>query len=502
MSKRTSQLPAGGSRPRRTFMATSLNGVMRLCNGTGQRVRLGGSLCQRLPQTVGRFSERRSLLSLASVSPVSPSLTSPSVKQRPPSLLRLRRPSPSLLSASNAQLNLAALATATAVSSTAILPTDSPSSRLAMARQPTRHTGTDADSASLRTSMASKLHTQTEKAPTAKTLTSAARRLWPLPPLPVSRDTYARNRLFELLDAVTGSQLPLREWDNNRSNGSRTVRLRVDTHNDRDTITVTSVPANGVNHERSLTLDSSHLQLNPSTHQPDHTKDARRSSFVNGYATNEMTSSESAEQSTTPNVAEQSSSSGTGSHCSTVVEEVAQQFANFSRYNVLLEHTGDMGTIYCPLAVIKELSPQSPPSNHPMGMDTVCLSTAQWASTTLERITSNGASSPQVLNRRYASPYQHNMLIAAYKLFARHPSSVALRIVQLPLFMMRTLLQFFRPFMAFSLMGEVMKVIAVSVSNMGWVFLFSMVLGIEVAYLFLQCYIAYLFLSVFFSSIF
>eukprot|EP01068_Selenidium_serpulae_P013542 Selendium_serpulae@DN5973_c0_g2_i1.p1 len=69
-------------------------------------------------------------------------------------------------------------------------------------------------------------------------------------------------------------------------------------------------------------------------------------------------------------------------------------------------------------------------------------------------------------------------------------------------FTVRTLFQCARPLIAFCLLGEVMKLAVVSISTSSIAFMFSMLLGFEVFYFFLQCFISYTFLSMFFGSLF
>ncbi|KAL8270737.1 hypothetical protein Esti_005339 [Eimeria stiedai] len=70
------------------------------------------------------------------------------------------------------------------------------------------------------------------------------------------------------------------------------------------------------------------------------------------------------------------------------------------------------------------------------------------------------------------------------------------------MFMARTTFQAVRPLLAFSVFGEVMKVVLATLSSGLFSFLFSFVLAFEVLYFFLQCYISYTFLTMFFSVMF
>lgn len=59
-----------------------------------------------------------------------------------------------------------------------------------------------------------------------------------------------------------------------------------------------------------------------------------------------------------------------------------------------------------------------------------------------------------------------------------------------------------RPLLAFSVFGEVMKMVLATMSSGLFSFLFSFVLAFEVLYFFLQCYISYTFLTMFFTVMF
>ncbi|KAL8424911.1 hypothetical protein Efla_002861 [Eimeria flavescens] len=69
-------------------------------------------------------------------------------------------------------------------------------------------------------------------------------------------------------------------------------------------------------------------------------------------------------------------------------------------------------------------------------------------------------------------------------------------------FMARTTFQAVRPLLAFSVFGEVMKMVLATMSSGLFSFLFSFVLAFEVLYFFLQCYISYTFLTMFFTVMF
>ncbi|KAL8431182.1 hypothetical protein ACSSS7_005438 [Eimeria intestinalis] len=70
------------------------------------------------------------------------------------------------------------------------------------------------------------------------------------------------------------------------------------------------------------------------------------------------------------------------------------------------------------------------------------------------------------------------------------------------MFMARTTFQAVRPLLAFSVFGEVMKMVLATMSSGLFSFLFSFVLAFEVLYFFLQCYISYTFLTMFFTVMF
>ncbi|CDJ69259.1 hypothetical protein, conserved [Eimeria necatrix] len=70
------------------------------------------------------------------------------------------------------------------------------------------------------------------------------------------------------------------------------------------------------------------------------------------------------------------------------------------------------------------------------------------------------------------------------------------------IFMARTTFQAVRPLLAFSVFGEVMKMVLATMSSSLFSFLFSFVLAFEVLYFFLQCYISYTFLTMFFTVMF
>lgn len=70
------------------------------------------------------------------------------------------------------------------------------------------------------------------------------------------------------------------------------------------------------------------------------------------------------------------------------------------------------------------------------------------------------------------------------------------------MFMARTSFQAVRPLLAFSVFGEVMKMVLAMMSSGLFSFLFSFVLAFEVLYFFLQCYISYTFLTMFFTVMF
>lgn len=70
------------------------------------------------------------------------------------------------------------------------------------------------------------------------------------------------------------------------------------------------------------------------------------------------------------------------------------------------------------------------------------------------------------------------------------------------MFMARTTFQAVRPLLAFSVFGEVMKMVLAMMSSGLFSFLFSFVLAFEVLYFFLQCYISYTFLTMFFTVMF
>ena len=59
-----------------------------------------------------------------------------------------------------------------------------------------------------------------------------------------------------------------------------------------------------------------------------------------------------------------------------------------------------------------------------------------------------------------------------------------------------------RPLLAFSVFGEVMKMVLATMSSGLFSFLFSFVLAFEVLYFFLQCNISYTFLTMFFTVMF
>ncbi|PFH34033.1 hypothetical protein BESB_071850 [Besnoitia besnoiti] len=70
------------------------------------------------------------------------------------------------------------------------------------------------------------------------------------------------------------------------------------------------------------------------------------------------------------------------------------------------------------------------------------------------------------------------------------------------MYMARTTFQAVRPLLAFSVFGEVMKLVLATMSSGLFSFLFSFVLAFEVFYFFLQCYISYTFLTMFFTVLF
>lgn len=70
------------------------------------------------------------------------------------------------------------------------------------------------------------------------------------------------------------------------------------------------------------------------------------------------------------------------------------------------------------------------------------------------------------------------------------------------MFMARTTFQAVRPLLAFSVFGEVMKMVLATMSSALFSFCFSFVLAFEVLYFFLQCYISYTFLTMFFTVMF
>eukprot|EP00923_Selenidium_pygospionis_P021280 GHVN01036636.1.p1 GENE.GHVN01036636.1~~GHVN01036636.1.p1 ORF type:complete len:120 (-),score=13.31 GHVN01036636.1:109-468(-) len=86
----------------------------------------------------------------------------------------------------------------------------------------------------------------------------------------------------------------------------------------------------------------------------------------------------------------------------------------------------------------------------------------------------------------------------------RFPLLFASDFIYVAVFMVRTMVQFMRPFIAFSIMGEVMKLVSIIVTAGGApaVFVFSFLLAFEVFYLFIQCYVGWLFATMFFSSVF
>lgn len=67
------------------------------------------------------------------------------------------------------------------------------------------------------------------------------------------------------------------------------------------------------------------------------------------------------------------------------------------------------------------------------------------------------------------------------------------------IYMARTSFQAVRPLLAFSVFGEIMKMMLASLSSGVFAFLFSFVLAFEVLYFFLQCFISYTFLTMFFT---
>eukprot|EP00922_Rhytidocystis_sp_ex-Travisia-forbesii_P042179 GHVS01063048.1.p1 GENE.GHVS01063048.1~~GHVS01063048.1.p1 ORF type:complete len:185 (+),score=6.53 GHVS01063048.1:44-598(+) len=89
----------------------------------------------------------------------------------------------------------------------------------------------------------------------------------------------------------------------------------------------------------------------------------------------------------------------------------------------------------------------------------------------------------------YVNPMKIGSFVASYVLNYRYYF----------MFMARTSFQAARPLLAFSVFGEVMKMVLASLSSSVFSFLFSFILAFEVLYFFLQCFISYTFLTMFFT---